>query len=134
MDQQPQSPHPLTQSGGGGGTKTSTLRNKLEGELNFARGKTKTLSYKSPSPGPPSVARRRTVSSNQAPSEDSHELPGPIVPEIPAAPVFTPPKSKDTKKASKEDKEKSSRKEDKEKISRKEEVTLKVCLLYRHKC
>jgi len=117
MDQQPQSPHSPAHSGGGG-SKTSTLRNKLEGELNFARGKTKTLSYKSPSPAPPSVARRRTVSSsNQPSSEESHEPPAPVVPEIPVAPVFTPPKSKGTKKASKEDKEKR---------SRKEEVTLKV--------
>jgi len=119
MDQQPLSPRSPTQSGGGGGSKTSTLRNKIEGELNFARGKPKTMSYKSPSPAPPSGPRRRTVSSNQAPSEDSHEPPGPVAPEIPVAPVFTPPKSKHTKKASKEDKEKK---------SQKEEITLKVCI------
>jgi len=126
MDQQPPvSPHSFTHSGSsaGGGSKTSTLRSKLEGELNF---KSKTLSYKSPSPGPPSCPRRRTVSSNQAPSEDTIEPPGPVVPEIPVAPVFTPPRSKNTKKATKENKASRKEEEHKEKPT---EVALKVCIL-----
>ena len=87
-------------------TKTTTLRNKLEGEL-FQGSRGKSLSH-SPTPAPVD-ARRRTASSNQLPSESSKDEPPQFVQpvNIPVAPAFTPPISR---AAAKQDKEKKSTK------------------------
>ena len=81
--------------------KTATLRNKLEGEIKFSsRGKS--LSH-SPTPGP-TMARRRTASTDQlTPVKDDppppvQPLPSQSLPlNVPAAPVFVPPVSKQDK-------------------------------------
>jgi len=89
----------------GGGSKTSTLRNKLEGELKFEN-RGKSLSHKSPSPAP-AGARRRTASSNQVSSDSKEQSPLTFQPaNIPVAPIFSLPKSK----ASKQEKEKEEKK------------------------
>ena len=81
--------------------KTATLRNKLEGEIKFSsRGKS--LSH-SPTPGP-TMVRRRTASTDQLtpdkdnPSQPIQPLPSQSLrPNVPAAPVFIPPVSKQDK-------------------------------------